>query len=302
MDKKCNPQDNKWMCPSEQTCIQKKFLADGDPATDFSETSYSQMQRNKCIKNQDEDSIFYVDKCHQKNSYVCPKNNEPLEGIIDHCISLDQSCITKQTINVTKYIVNVLGLSQTYLWQCSPSSNEYIPMANVCNDVFNCLKSGLNDESEQVCERFSLLRAAIWSIGFVLGILLIRFKVNRNETYKLAISCDDCLSTNAFNLSDEEWDKKYRLLQLLFNIHTINAKEFIPDITPLPCYLREDLEKAYKDVHKIGKKDRMKDVIQFVSKRVETKFNKKSKKSFSCFGEESPMISYLEIDVDICHT
>ena len=36
----------------------------------------------------------------------------------------------------------------------------------------------------------------------------------------------------------------------------------------------------------------MKDVIQFVSKRIETKFNKKSKKSFSSFGEESQMISY----------
>ena len=193
---------------------------------------------------------------------------------------------------MTKYIANVPGLGYTYLWQCSPSSNEYIPMVSVCNDEFNCLKSGRNDESEQVCERFSLLRAAVWSIGFVWGILLIRFMLTQNETYKRAISCDECLSTNAFNLSDVEWDKKHRLLQLLFNIHTINAREFVPDVTPLPCYLRADLEKAYKDVHKIGKKDRMKDVIQFVSKRIEAKFNKKRKQSLNFFDEEFQMISY----------
>ena len=57
----------------------------------------------------------------------------------------------------------------------------------------------------------------------------------------------------------------------------MNAKEFIPDVTPWPCDLREDLEKAYNDVHSIRKNNRMKDVIQFVSKRVETKFNKKVK-------------------------
>ena len=100
------------------------------------------------------------------------------------------------------------------------------------------------------------------------------------------------MATNAFHLSDREWEKKQRLLQLLFNIHTINAEEFIPDVTPWLCDQREDLEKAYKDVHSIRKKDRMKDVIQFVSKRVESKFNKKSKKSSSFFGEESPMICY----------
>ena len=284
--------NSKWLCPSEKRCIEKKFLADGDNRGSYVETSYSQMQRNKCMRNHDEDNILYVEKCHQKNNYVCPKENNTLQGIKDHCISLDQSCNLKQNFNVTKYIVNVLGLSQTYLWQCSASSKEYIPMVSVCNNVFDCLESGFNDESEQVCERFSLPRAAVWSIGFVLGILLVRFKINRNETYKLAISCDDCLSTNAFNLNDEEWDKKHKLLQLLFNIHTINAKEFIPDVTPLPCYLRKDLEKAYKDVHKIGKQDRMKDVIEFISKRIEAKFNKKSKQTLNFFGGEFQMISY----------
>ena len=284
--------NNKWMCPSEKRCIEKKFLADGDPRTIYYDTDYSKMQRNKCMKNQDEDNIFYVDLCHQKNNYVCPKKNEPLHGIKDHCTSVDQSCIPKKGINVTKYIENVAGLHNTYLWQCSLSSDEYIPMVSVCNNVFNCFKSGFNDESEQVCERFSLLRAAAWSMGIVLGILLIRFKVNRNETYKLAISCDDCLSTNAFNLNDKEWEKKHRLLLLLFNIDTINAVEFLPKATPWPCYLREDLEKAYKDVHNIRKKDRMKDLIQFVSKRIEAKFNKKSKRVFNAFGEEFQMNSY----------
>ena len=103
----------------------------------------------------------------------------------------------------------------------------------------------------------------------------MRFKVNLNETYMLAISCDDCLSTDSFHLTDKEWERKHQLLLLLFNIYTIKAEEFLPEATPWHCYLREDLEKAYKDVHSIRKKDRMKDVFQFVSKRIEAKFNKK---------------------------
>ena len=148
-------------------------------------------------------------------------------------------------MDVKTFIDNLPHLHDTYLWQCTPSSNEYIPMMSVCNNELNCYASGFNDESEQVCEKFSLLRAASWSIAFVLGILLLRFKVNLNENYKLAISCDDCLATNAFILSDKEWEKKHRLLQLLFNLHAINAEEFIPDGTPWRCDLREDLEKAY---------------------------------------------------------
>ena len=55
--------NGKWRCPSEKRCIERKFLADGDDKGNYVETSYSQMQRNKCMKNQDEDDIFYVGKC-----------------------------------------------------------------------------------------------------------------------------------------------------------------------------------------------------------------------------------------------
>ena len=90
--------NSKWMCPSEKRCIEKKFVADGDPSAIYFDTRYSQMQRNKCTRNQDEDNSFYVHQCHQKNNYVCPNKNEPLEGIEDHCISLDQPCIPKPFI------------------------------------------------------------------------------------------------------------------------------------------------------------------------------------------------------------
>ena len=108
----CNAND-KWMCPSEKRCIENKFLADGDPRSTYLETSYSRMQRNKCMKNKDEDNIFYVNKCHQKNNYVCPRKNEPLEGIKDHCISLDQSCIPKQATDAIAYINHLSGLTDT---------------------------------------------------------------------------------------------------------------------------------------------------------------------------------------------
>ena len=165
-------------------------------------------------------------------------------------------------------------------------------MMHACNNRFDCFATGFNDESEQVCERISLLQAAAWSIGFVFGILLLRFKLNRDEGYKLAILCEACMATNAFILSDKEWEKKHRLLCLLFNKATTKAKELDSNDSPCPSYLQEDFEKAYKDVHKIGKKDRMKDVIEFVSKRIETKFNKKSKKFFNLFDQEFQTISY----------
>ena len=48
-------------------------------------------------------------------NYICPKENDTLERIKDNCISLDKSCIPKQTINMTKYIDNMPGLGYTYL-------------------------------------------------------------------------------------------------------------------------------------------------------------------------------------------
>ena len=167
--------NNKWMCPSEKRCIEKTFLADGDPETKFYETRYSQMQRNKCMKNKDEENIFYIDKCHQKNNYVCPKKNEPLEGINDHCVTLDQSCIPEQTTNITNYIKKEAELHPEYLWQCTPNHHEHIFLANVCNDILDCYASGFNDESDLVCERLSFFRALAWSFGIVFGIALLRF-------------------------------------------------------------------------------------------------------------------------------
>ena len=67
--------NNKWMCPSEKRCIEEKFLADGDPDTMYYETRYSKMQRNKCMKSQDEDNIFHIHQCHEKNNYLLQNTN-----------------------------------------------------------------------------------------------------------------------------------------------------------------------------------------------------------------------------------
>ena len=160
---------NKFKCPFENKCIEHKFAGDGDP---FGPSQYA---RNKCLFNNDESNIFYVDQCHQKNDYICPKKNEPLSGIKDHCTSLDQSCIVNETVDVTTYIHDIHGLHDTYLWQCTPDHQEHIFLANVCNDIFDCYASGFNDESDLVCERLSFIRALAWAFSIVFGIGLLRF-------------------------------------------------------------------------------------------------------------------------------
>ena len=178
----------------------------------------TKMQRNKCMKNQDEDNIFYVDLCHQKNNYVCPKKNEPLEGIKDHCISPDQSCIPEQATDIMNYIKNEAELNPTYLWQCTPNHHEHIFLANVCNDILDCYASGFNDESDLVCERISFIRALSWSFSIVFGIGLLRFIANLDKYFPKAINCKQCLADRRITLTENDfWLRKKLIEQLLSN-------------------------------------------------------------------------------------
>ena len=172
----------KFKCPFENKCIEQKFAVDGDPYNLY-DRSPSAFARNKCLFNNDEGNIFYVDQCHQKNNYICPKKTEHLSGIKDHCFSHDQSFIPEKATNVTNYIENETGLHHSYLWQCTPNQHEYIFLANVCNNIFDCHASGFNDESDLVCERLWFIQARAWSFSIVFGIGLLRFLVNSDKYF-----------------------------------------------------------------------------------------------------------------------
>ena len=115
----------KFKCPFENKCIEEKFAGDDDSGEGGDSKWHSNFARNKCQNNTDETNS-YIEKCHRENHFICPRKTDALQDIENHCVSLDQSCIAKENLNVTKYIDDLPRLHPTsQIWP--PCSFNLLP-------------------------------------------------------------------------------------------------------------------------------------------------------------------------------
>ena len=83
----------------------------------------------------------------------------------------------------------VSSLPPFYLWKCSKERTEVLPIFQVCDFKFDCLKS--EDESSNICKYMSFSVAFFWSVAAVFGISGIM--VCLRSVMKSSLLCKKCI-------------------------------------------------------------------------------------------------------------
>ena len=257
---KCSEEEcqkiGKTKCPNENKCIEDRYAC--------SDHNYEKYPRNRCKYNGN-----CISKCQRDGTkFFCPRYRPWLSiaksnWMDDNCPLLSQQCN-----HPDESIMKFLNLTQK-LWRCSIERKQYIPIAKVCDGVFDCLLN--EDESENICKSFSISMAIGYSSAIVCGIITIMICLKSFNFVSHKFMCKECLKKYNVCLGQKEWAKKKRLLTMLMGeeckelITSKNFKDFMSSTW-------KEQQQAYLDAHEDASKGNgLKAIFKYIHNRLEQK-------------------------------